>query len=488
MALQNNPNSWNGGSAVFNPAPITETYLKLAAHREAKNQALEQYQRKKMESIDRDGVRDVDMPEFSKKIDEWNKHWQFSKDKIKKGDILSQVENDKRYNEVLAYARNSKLRAEREKQAIPVGVSMKNEMGTYPDQFQQELISNNLPLNAEGSKPIDLMPYMMKPDRWDLEKGLKKYSQLERDKRTVPGQTDPNTGLRPVRTEEFFNDKSKAQIAAIAGSDFHNDRSFNQEVRTAVTDPATKQQLAEVFEQNFGVKPEQPEHYATAFILAQKPLTKVEDKFEEDKQWAADQKFKRDKQLEGIRQAGRMAVAAFNANSRKKLQEARLAAKKVDKKDQENVLNDTFAGIEEEAKKNGKKIRKRGDEVIGEFYMAKVPDMIRGELGRKNKDGKLEYPNDIAFNTDGTVDIIYYKTDENDKVIESKIGSKPIDRTKTNTITKDQFKAILGKKLFGVTTTSGADYGDDDFEEDEEDEEIEFTPQTKTKADPLKLF
>lgn len=487
MALINNPNSFNAGTAVFNPAPITETYLKLAAHREAKNQALEQYQRKKMESIDRDGVRDVDIPEFTKKIDDWNKHWQYSKDKIKKGDIRAQVDNDKLYNDLRAFAKNSRTRAELEKSAIPVGVSMKNEMGTYPDQFQQDLVANNLPIGAEGSNPINLMPYMMKPERWDIEKGLKKYSQLERDKKTIYGDTDTKTGLRPVRTQEFFNDKSKAQIAAIAGSDFHNDRSFNQEVRSAVADPATKQQLVEVFKENFGVAPEQPEHYATAFILSQKPLVKTEDKFEEDKQWAADQKFKRDKELEAIKQKGRVVLEGYKQGNRLSLAKAKDAMKKMNKEEQDNALDLIFQDMETESNKPGNTWNiTRDGKKIGDYKVAPISPTIKNQFTIETEDSegnkKKAQPTHIGFNKDGTVKVIY-TTGEKD-------GSHGIDKKLTHTISKNEFKAMVGKGLgLGVTTTAGARYsgGDEDEDEVEDEEEIEVLPSSTPKSNKKKI-
>lgn len=468
MALINNPNSWNGGTAVFNSAPITETYLKLAAHREAKNRALDQYHQKQAETLDRDGVRDVDAPEFSKKLDQWNQHWQLNKKGLQKGDVKAQIDNDKLYNDLRGFVRQSRARAELDKSSIPVAVSMKNEMGTYPDQFQQDLMANNLPIGAEGSKPLDLNPYMMRPERWDMEKGLKRYGHLERQKRTNIGQVDPQTGMRMDRTEEFFDDKAKAQVAAIAGSDFHNDRSFNKAVRDTVADPQAKIELEKVFIDNFGKKPEQPEEYATAFIMSQKPLTKFEEKPVADEQWKKQKENEEWERRNKIQQAGRFALAAFNAKNRKELQDARLAAKKMGDEEQQNALDASFESIKQGAIKNG--ARQLWDEKGNKekkYYEAQLPNIIKKDFAYKSGT-EWVYPDKILFNEGtGDVDIVFYKRNEDGEIVK-KEGKNVLDGDKSHKTDENQLKAILGKKLFGVKTTSEATYyGDEDDEDDD---------------------
>lgn len=495
MALINNPNSWNGGTAVFNANPITETYLKLAAHREAKNQAFDQYHQKQLEGIDREGVRDIDAPDFEKKVQQWNQHWQMNKDRLRKGDIRSQIENDKLYGDIRSFIKMSKEREDAKKDALTVGTTLKKENGTLPDDFLKDLEYNDRPINDSEINPSDNQPlsrrfnpikYLGETAPWDITKGMKKYEHLPTNKITTYGETDPNTGMRLGTTTKQFGNESKQAIAAIAGSDYQNDPSFTKAVKTAVADPATKAHLEQVYQEQMGKTPEHPEEYATALILAQKSLSEIEQKPELDKEWEARKRQQERVALQNMREKAQFGLQAMRAKNAKELADYRKKLKDSSKEEQGNVLDNTFNSIEEEAKKNGKFFHTRNGQKVGEFYKAKVPDIIKGELGRKNAEGKLEYPHEIAFNPDGTVQILYYKTNpDTGEVIEGATGNRAIDNTKTHTITKDQFKALIGKKLFGVKTTSGADYGDDDFEEDEDGEEevapTIFVPQKSSK-------
>lgn len=494
MALINSPNSWNGGTAVFNSAPIVETYLKLAAHREAKNQAFDQYHQKQLEGVDREGVRDVDVPDFEKKAAEWNQHWQMNKDKLRKGDMNAQIENDKLYRGLLGFVKQSKDRDLAKKDALTVGTTLKKENGTLPDSFISDLENNDRPLSDPEVDPNDKQPksrrfnpigYLNETAPWDATKALKKYDQLPKDKMTSYGATDPNTGMRMSTTTEAFGDKAKSSIAAIAGSDYQNDPSFTKAVKAAVSDPNTKQHLEQVYKEQMGKDPEHPEEYATALILSQKALASTEQKPELDKDWEA-RKAQQDRiTLEKMREKSQLGIQALRAKNSRELADYRHKLKGTDKAQQDNVLDKAFDDLEEEAKKNGKYHHTKNGEKIGEYYMASVPDAIRGELGKKNETtGKLEYPHDIAFNKDNTVSIIYYKTDGDGKVIQGSTGAKPIDNSKTHTITRNEFKAIMGKKLFGTKTTSGADYGEDNFNEDDGEEEMtpSSTPLSKPKV------
>ncbi len=485
MALINNPNSWNAGTAVFNSAPITETYLKLAAHREAKNQALDQYHQRQLERVDREGVRDQDAEMFQKKVNDWNQHWQGNKDAIRKGNIRAQIDNDKLYGDLLGFVKQSKERSDLDKAAMPVGMSLKNKMGTTPDQFHADIQANSLPIGTPGSKKIDLNPYVMEPDDWDVEKGMKAYDRVPRvPSAPMVGATDSVTGKRLITETEGFDNKAKANIAAMAGSEFQNDRSFNKAVQMAVANPESNRMLKQLYQDQFGKEPEHPEEYATAFIMSKMPVKQTQ-KLEDDKEWTRQREQADRIAMEKMREKAQIALQATRATNARELADYRHNLKGLDKKEQDNVLDKTFKSIEDDAMKNGKHFLMSQGKKVGEYYTANVPDLIKGELGKKNASGKLEYPQQVGFNPDGTIKIIYLKTDpDTGEAIKGASGEGHIDNTKSHIITRDQFKAIVGKKLFGTKTASGADYGDETPPEDDEEGIIPATqsiPKQKKK-------
>jgi len=328
-------------------------------------------------------------------------------------------------------------------------------MGTTPDQFHADIQANSLPIGAPGSKKIDLNPYVNEPDDWDVEKGMKAYDRIPRvPMQPVVGATDPATGKRVITQTEGFDDKAKANVAAIAGSEFQNDRSFNKAVQLAVADPNSKQMLEQVYQDQMGKKPEHPEEYATAFALS-KMAPKVTQKIEDDKEFIAARQQKDRLALEKQRHLDQLGLEAIKSQHVKDRIDYRNKLKGASKQEQDNVLDQTFQSIEDEAHKNGKRDLIANGSKVGEFYVAPVPNTIKGQMAIGSGKDK-EYPDHIVFNPDKTVKIVFFKKEDG-----KKIPGDHIDNDKSYTITRDQLKATIGKSLFGTKTTSGADYGED---------------------------
>lgn len=499
MAFINNPNSWNGGTAVFNANPITETYLKLAAHREAKNQAFDQYHQKQLESIDRDGVRDVDAPDFQKKVQEWNTDWQMNKDKLKKGDIQSQIQNDKKYNELRTFINQSKARDAAKKDALTVGSTLKKENGTLPDDFLKDLDYNDRPINDSEvdesdkqikSRRINPVKYLVETAPWDVAKGMKQYDHLPTNKVTTFGETNPETGMHTSTTTEQFGNESKQAIAAIAGSNYQNDPSFTKAVKTAVANPETKAHLEQVYQEQMGKMPEHPEEYATALILAQKAAGKVEQKDEVDKVWQEKRKNDQAIAMEKMRQNGRIGLEGIKQNNRQKIAEFKNNLKKATPDEQDNALNVIYKGIQDESEKPGNTWQiKRNGNVVSEYKVAHVPQAVKKLFGvdTVGDDGKKvqNYPTHFGFNKDGTVQVLFSSGDKD--------GKFAVDKKLSNTITQGEFKALLRKGLgIGTKTGDAADFeiGDDNTEEDEDGEDIHVPagqPLEKPKSSKKKI-
>ena len=60
MAIVNDPRLYSGGSAEFDSTPTVNLYANLLAKKQAKMDALDEYDKKRLDTINPNGVRDVD--------------------------------------------------------------------------------------------------------------------------------------------------------------------------------------------------------------------------------------------------------------------------------------------------------------------------------------------------------------------------------------------------------------------------------------------
>ena len=64
MAIQNDPRLYSGGNVEFDSTPTVNLYGNLLAKRQAKMDALDQYDRARINNINPQGLRDVDRQGF----------------------------------------------------------------------------------------------------------------------------------------------------------------------------------------------------------------------------------------------------------------------------------------------------------------------------------------------------------------------------------------------------------------------------------------
>lgn len=465
MAIRYDPRLYTAGTAVFNPEPITRASEYVSRVAQAKNAALDQYYQKRGDSINAAGMRNQDLGDFQEKLTNLKDYYLVNKDKLRKGDVLAQSNYEKLFRDAQGIVARSKNKTEIGDKLFEVQKMQRDEGGAPTQELMDAIKINDLPVSHKDSRDIDPNYFMGEPKPFDLGKHLKTYEDIPRTMgMPVVGATDPKTGKRLITETEVFDDNAKNTIALRAGSAYQNDRSFQREVNRATADPAAKKQLEDVYQSQFGEAPKESHDYATAYILSQKQLTKTTPKLDDDKEWAAANREKeriaRDQRTFN-RQVALQAIKAKDSNEGIML---RNKLKVADKKEQDSIVDITYEDIKADAIKNGKWHHiLPGGKQSGEYYMTKIPNSVRAEFGKKDETtGKLQYPDEVAFNDDHTVDVLFFKPDQ--------VGNKKaIDNTRTHKITENEFKATIGKKLFGVKGASGATYFGDDNTDDDED-------------------
>lgn len=68
MALQNDPMIYRAGAERFNTQPVVNIYAQTLARKQAREEALDNYEMNRMNRMNEQGVRDIDRPGLDQKV------------------------------------------------------------------------------------------------------------------------------------------------------------------------------------------------------------------------------------------------------------------------------------------------------------------------------------------------------------------------------------------------------------------------------------
>src|SRR5690242_15509022 len=152
-------NIYSGGAVVLNTQPLATMYQQYAAHRQAKEDALDNYFRDLGKNITPAGMRSQDVPGLTQKTNQWQQFYQQNKSAI----LNPRLDNGKayseymsRYQDQLAYIQQSKdalkTTDELNKTRLNPQTSFILDDPTIIDQIHQ----HDLPIGDPNRKEINL--------------------------------------------------------------------------------------------------------------------------------------------------------------------------------------------------------------------------------------------------------------------------------------------------------------------------------------------
>lgn len=310
MAIQNHPDLYTAGAVRFDATPSVNLYGQLMAKKQAKMEALDEYDRQRINSINPQGVRDVDRQRFDQRINDIRGYYNINKDKIRRGNSAEAYEYEKMFRDVNQFVNQSKERTAKQDAAIKFYQEKLKQDGVVPDDFMTELSMNDKPIDEEGSASFNLTKWLSSPKPFNAQAYLKKYADVKRTPGAATYAAIPGQPLLQTETiEEKFAPESKSVIAARAANDYENSYSFRSQVQNEIKDPVRRSELSTVFKNEFGIDAMQPEDYATAFTLELMQPTIVKSKPVANKEAIMD-KQQRNKQA-NIRLASALGVGAW---------------------------------------------------------------------------------------------------------------------------------------------------------------------------------
>ncbi len=269
--IHNDPRLYSGGSVVFNSQPSVNLYAQLLQKKQAREDALDDYEKNRMRRINDKGMRDQDREVLDKSVADTMSYYMANKDKIRKGNTPEAYNYEKMWrgtNDIVSESRDATAKSEAFNKLRQERLKMGR---STPEEWFQDYSAHELPIRSEGYKPLDIPKYMSqinpKYDQkksMDLLKGVK-LSDLPVRYENIKGQPD----LRNEIHEKKLDAEGLASIRHIAETQYDNDDGFAAMVQQKANDPLQRGELESVFEKHFKTKPQSLPDYAIAQKLSE---------------------------------------------------------------------------------------------------------------------------------------------------------------------------------------------------------------------------
>lgn len=410
MAVQNPSNLYTGGAVLFDNQPTVNLYGQLLQRKQAKMDALDEYDKRRMNSINDAGVRDVDRQGFDQRLDGIRGYYNTNKDKIRKGNTPEAYEYEKKFRDVSGYVNQSKERTAKQDAAMKFYQDRLKQDGVVPDDFMVELSVNDKPVDEEGSTSFNLNKWLSSPKPFNQQSFVKEFGDIKRTP-SVRTQAIKDQPLRVEEiTEETFDEGGKRTIAARAAGKYENSHSFREQVKEEMKDPIARVEMEKIFRDEYGANPIQPEDYATAFTMALLQPKISKSKVVDNKDAIMTRREKMQREIQGRIDARQ----AYGINARRAFQIA-------DQEAQDGYVETMWDAY----KKNGK-----------------LDPQIVGDYEKTDGKGHRVPVDKQVFNEDGTVDFVVYKLDKKGN------PTTEVDETySTRGIPAPQIKARIRKEL-----------------------------------------
>lgn len=242
MAIQNPNNLYTFGAVELNSQPTVNMYAQLMARKQAqeqaKQEAFDEYLRGLNTKLTPTGVRTQDMEAFNHMKDKWVRYGLENKEKLIKGDVQSQLEFNRLYQEALNIPTWSK-EAEEGKKPMAEILTDPNKRSRLSSNAINAIASHDEPLWVkdektgeyvwnEKRKPIDYKSNLFDP-QFDFTKAFGEWSKgmVMDEKRGNMISKDPVTGTVLFETTKEFTTEQLKQNAENAARSVRDNPEYN---------------------------------------------------------------------------------------------------------------------------------------------------------------------------------------------------------------------------------------------------------------------
>ena len=417
-------NLYTGDAVVVNALPYAQIAQRHEAQRQAKQDALDKYYENMPQTINDKGVRDADVPTLNKMKDDMQRYWIQNRERIRKGNTPEAYNYGKILRDAQSVIQESKNRAATDVALSQMRKDPRFEHVFFDPSYIYRADLHNRPIGAEGSKAINMNELTLPPKPFSQADYMKGISGIKPSIKTVRVPIPGNKFQENEVTTPYLTDENLQDIYGYASSNLNNNYSFMKEIREKVpATPGLQSQIDEVFEKNYGRKPQNDYDRAAGYtLLGLSDQLKTVTKPVENRKAYADLAY------------GRQVAMA---NLRDNLEKGRMRYKQaLGRKEEEEVLNKII-----------KDQYDNGSEVSQNIFKFDAPSekgikQIPVPVGLSKK-----YVKDAGLKTEKTPE--FYMGKGGEVYIKYRDDAGNLDATQTIKMPVSMYKAELGGLLLG---------------------------------------
>ena len=268
---------YRGGAVVVNTQQPLNLYAQHLQRKQAREEALDQYEMTRMNRMNEAGVRDIDRPGLDEKVLDMKTYYQANKDKIRKGGSPEAYNYEKMFRDTLGGVAKSKNATARAETFNKIRLErQKLGRNTPEDWFNEYSQHEDTPIWDEKFQDLDLPKYMSQNTvKYDPKKTVELFKDVTR---TGTPRYENIPGERFTRNEfidEKYDDNAKAAIAARTHDLYDANDGFANAVQEDYNNPVRRGQYEQTFQKEFGTAPQSMADYATAKVLSELQQTQT---------------------------------------------------------------------------------------------------------------------------------------------------------------------------------------------------------------------
>lgn len=284
MALQTPNNLYTFGAVDLNSQPSVNVYAQHLQRKQAREEALDQYEMNRINRMNEQGVRDIDRAGLDAKVLDMKVYYNANKDKIRKGGTPEAYNYEKMFRDILAGVSKSKNATARAETFNKIRLERQKLGRNTPEEWFSEYTQHeDTPIWDEKFQDLDLPKYMSQNTvKYDPKKTLDLFKDIKRTPGSPRYEDIPGDKYgRNKFIDETFDKEAKLTIAARASDLYDSNDGFAMEVQEDFNNPVKRGELEKISIQEFGTAPQSMADYAAAKMLQQlQPRVSGKPKYE----------------------------------------------------------------------------------------------------------------------------------------------------------------------------------------------------------------
>jgi len=273
MALHN-PNELFTAGKVNLHSPYFNNVLQYQQRKQAKDEALDKHFGNLPNTINEQGVRDIDIPVLHSQKDAIQKYYMENRDAIKKGNTPEAFNIGKMFREAQGTVQESKNRTKTADAISKLRGNPKYDYIFRDPTLIDKIASHDLSVVDPNSKGIDFNQITLPPAPFDSAKYINsikiKPNPTAPEYKDIPGDKFNRLEI----TNKKFSPEDLNALHIHATTELANNPSFENEIKEHVQkDPAMAAQMADIFQKQYGHPITNEGDLATAYTLSRMDIT-----------------------------------------------------------------------------------------------------------------------------------------------------------------------------------------------------------------------